>query len=66
MTHKKNFQTRPSKQCKSLIDALILRQYLEKKSLFVEKMKNGQEKKESKGHMIALGLYRALLKGDHL
>ena len=33
--------TRQSRQCKSLIDVLILRQYL-KRDFFVEKKKNGE------------------------
>ena len=35
--------TTPSKQCKSLINVLILRQYL-KNEMFVEDMKNGEGK----------------------
>ena len=50
-------QSRPSKQYKSRIDVLILRQYL-KKDFFVEKKKNGERKggkyleKEKKEHII--------------
>ena len=36
--------TRPSKQCKSLIDVLIQRQYLEKETIVAEEMNNGEGK----------------------
>ena len=43
-------KTRPSKQCKSLIDALILRQYLDEKGFFVQEIKMDKKKKGNKGH----------------